>query len=1404
MRKSLAIFGGVFIFVIFLGSVGGEPPYQTGSAQSSVSSESSALKVDRAFGRMPLYFISNGGQVDGPVAYYIQGKDKTIYFTSEGLTYVLNERRIGDNKDKEVDFRGKRLSMDMAEHGARSLSCWIVKQDFVGADPNVRPSGEEKTEAVISYFKGSPEEWKTGLSTYSRIIYRNLWPGIDLVYYGTTDRLKYEFIVHPGADPSLIRLAYRGASAVKVNGDGRIEVRTPVRGFEDDVPAAYQEADGERVDVALSYILEQPSEKESGVAVEEAITKSFIYGFEVGDYDRTKPLILDPAVLVYCGYIGGSDEDDYGYGIAVDAAGNAYVTGLTSSTEATFPVTVGPDLTHNGYYDAFVAKVNSSGTALVYCGYIGGSGYFPSNYGYDIGTGIAVDGEGNAYVAGYTNSTEGNFPVTVGPDLTYNGGEDAFVAKVNASGTALVYCGYIGGSSGDLGYGIAVDAAGNAYVTGYTQSTQATFPVLYGPDLTYNGGWCDAFVAKVNASGTTLVYCGYIGGSDIDKGTGIAVDGEGNAYVTGITYSTEATFPVLYGPDLTHNGGYYNAFVAKVNPSGTSLLYCGYIGGSGGDEGWGIAVDGEGNAYVTGITFSHEDTFPVTVGPDLTHNGYYDAFVAKVNSSGTALVYCGYIGGDNTDEGYGIAVDSAGNAYVTGGTRSSEATFPVTVGPELTFTPYAGYPDAFVARVNSSGTALVYCGYIGGSGEDIGRGIAVDSAGNAYVTGSTSSTEATFPVNVGPDLTYNGYGDAFVAKIIHQYALQYALTIAAGTGGTTDPTPGNYTHDSGTQVSITATPSSGYRFSGWSGSATGTTNPITITMDGDKSITANFIRQYTLTIAAGTGGTTDPAPGNYTHDSGTQVSITATPSSGYRFSGWSGSASGTTNPITITMDGDKSITANFILQYTLNTLTIAAGTGGTTDPAPGTYTHDSGTQVSITATPSSGYRFSGWSGSASGTTNPITITMDGDKSITANFIRQYSLTIAAGTGGTTDPAPGTYTHDSGAQVSITATPSSGYRFSGWSGSVTGTINPITITMDSDKSITANFIRQYTLTIAAGTGGTTNPAPGNYTHDSGTQVSITATPSSGYRFTGWSGSATGTSNPITITMDGDKSITANFILQYSLTIAAGTGGTTNPAPGTYTHDSGTQVSITATPSSGYRFTGWSGSVTGTTNPITITMDSDKSITANFFRQYTLTIAAGTGGTTNPAPGNYTHDSGTQVSITATPSSGYKFSGWTGSATGTTNPITITIDSDKSITANFTAITEEGKKKGCFIATAAYGSPLHPYVETLRDFRDRYLIPYRLGRTIVDFYYRYSPAAANFILKHKALKVAAQIILLPIIAFSYTMLRFGPLFTAVVITLILAFLVLSVRFYRRKSKKGRAKNIQGSDWVIEKTI
>ncbi|MBN2491064.1 MAG: SBBP repeat-containing protein [Planctomycetes bacterium] len=717
--------------VLYLPCLSGSRAEGKGRAQEDAAPAAPAAPrpaVRAAFGKLPLYFVENRGLYPQAVRYYLQGADKSLFFAPDGITFRLK----GEDQ------------------------AWAVKLDFVGADPGVALRGEDRQEAVFSYFKGPKEDWKAGLPTFSKVVYPELWPGIDLVYAGTVNQLKYEFVVAASADPAQIRLRYRGAERVAMTASGALRVTTPAGSFEDAAPVAWQEIDGERVPVEMAYRLHA-----------EAAADEVEFGFALGAYDPARPLVLDPAVLLYCGYLGGSGSDS-AFAMAVDAGGSVYVTGDTGSDERTFPVRVGPDPTSNGGVDAFVAKVNAAGTGLLYCGYLGGAGR-------QAGYGIAVDAAGNAYVTGQTSSTEQTFPVTVGPDLTHNGSDDAFVAKVNAQGTALVYCGYLGGSGGDYGHAVAVDAGGHAYVVGNTTSNEQTFPAAVGPDLTHNGGSYDAFVAKVNAAGTGLVYCGYVGGASGDYGYGIATDAAGNAYVTGRADSNEQTFPVGIGPDLTHNGG-IDTFVAKVNAAGTGLVYCGYLGGASSDFGTAVAVDAAGSTYVAGYTNSNEQSFPVTVGPDLTHNGGYDAFVAKLNAAGTGLVYCGYLGGSGTDYGYGLAVDGPGRASVTGQTASTAQTFPVAVGPDLS---HNGGVDAFVAKVSATGSGLVFCGYLGGSGADSGKAIATDAAGSTYVTGTTDSSEQTFPVAVGPDLSHNGGVDAFVAKITEVFL-----------GGSGSPYPG--------------------------------------------------------------------------------------------------------------------------------------------------------------------------------------------------------------------------------------------------------------------------------------------------------------------------------------------------------------------------------------------------------------------------------------------------------------------------------------------------------------------------------------------------------------------------------------------------------------------------------------
>ncbi|OPY69632.1 MAG: Beta-propeller repeat protein [Syntrophorhabdus sp. PtaU1.Bin002] len=462
------------------------------------------------------------------------------------------------------------------------------------------------------------------------------------------------------------------------------------------------------------------------------------YGFELGPYDKSQPLVIDPT-LVYSTYLGGYYAD-HAYGIAVDSSGNMYVAGDTLATD--FPTQNPYQATNTGDYDVFIAKLSPSGNSLVYSTYLGGSDT-------DSAYAIAIDSSGNAYVTGETYSTD--FPTLNYYRGTNTGGYDAFVAKLGPSGNSLVYSTYLGGSSGDAAYAIAIDSSGNAYVAGAASSTN--FPTVNAYQGSFAGGGNDAFVAKLGPSGTTLVYSTYLGGSSSDEASAIAIDSSGNAYVAGYTYS--GNFPTL-NPYQGTIGGSNDAFITKLSPSGQTLIYSTYLGGSSNDGAGAIAIDSSGNAYVAGNTGSIN--FPTLNPYQGSRGGSNDAFVAKLGPSGNSLVYSTYLGGSSGDAAYAIAIDSSGNAYVAG--AASSTNFPTVNAYQGSFA--GGGNDAFVAKLGPSGTTLVYSTYLGGIGYDLASAIAVDSSGNAYIAGLTYS--GNFPTVNPYQGTIGGYYDAFIAK----------------------------------------------------------------------------------------------------------------------------------------------------------------------------------------------------------------------------------------------------------------------------------------------------------------------------------------------------------------------------------------------------------------------------------------------------------------------------------------------------------------------------------------------------------------------------------------------------------------------------------------------------------------
>jgi Beta-propeller repeat len=572
----------------------------------------------------------------------------------------------------------------------------------------------------------------------------------------------------------------------------------------------------------------------------------------------------------YVSYLGGTTYD-YGKGIAVDSTGNIYITGYTDS--ANFPTTLGAyQTTKAGGADAFVAKFSSSGS-LVYSTYLGGSG------DKDYGNGIVVDSTGNIYITGYTNSA--NFPITLGAYQTTKAGSagtiNAFVAKFSSGGN-LVYSTYLGGSGGvDYGNAIAVSDTGNIYITGRTNSADfPTTPSAY--QTTYASG-NDAYLAEFNSTGN-LVYSTYLGGSGSnDYGNAIAVDGTGNIYITGTTNS--ANFPTTPGVYQTTISGTGDAFVSKFSSSG-SLVYSTYLGGSGADPGYGIAVDSTGNIYVTGMTSS--TNYPGTAGGyQPTHaGGTYDVFVAKFNS-GWNLVYSTYLGGTGNDFGYGIAVDSTGNIYITGYTASTN--FPTTPGAYQTANA-GGAADGSVTKFDSSGN-LAYSTYLGGSNTDQGNGIAVDNTGNIYIVGQTPSTN--FPTTPGAyQTTYGGGGtsqmDAFFASMtIAATPPTYAITASAGANGSIDPSGSVVVNERANQ-SFTISPATGYHVADVlvDGSSVGAVTTYEFTnVTANHAIEASFaIDTFIISASAGANGSIDPV-GDVTVDYGAIQSFAVTTATGY-------------------------------------------------------------------------------------------------------------------------------------------------------------------------------------------------------------------------------------------------------------------------------------------------------------------------------------------------------------------------------------------------------------------------------------------------------------------------------------------------------------------------------------------
>jgi hypothetical protein len=756
------------------------------ASQPAAVTPATRARINASFAALPLAFEANEGQTDPQVKYMARGNGYKLYLTSSEAVLTLPSARASSEVSRMIEDKRlgpakvERLLRKGVSAKAQQNSVAVLRMQMLRSNPKTRLIAEDQQVGKINYLIGKDSsKWHSNIPLFGRVTYRDVYPGVDLAFHGVTKQLEFDYLVSPGADPGLIALGFEGADKTQISADGDLILSTATGPVQVHRPFAYQEMNGSRQKVDARFVAKGGSE----------------FSFALGAYDPSRQLVIDPTVT-YSTYFGGNLAD-YGLGITVDTAGNAFVTGASDS--ATLPGNGGP----TSGFDVFVTEISSSG--LVFTTLFGGSAD-------DFPGGIAVDSTG-IYVAGTTDSAD--FPVTPGAAQgTFQGGRthgnnDAFAIKLDfpvGGRVTIAWSTYIGGNDSDSGLAIAVDTNHDAYVVGETFSPN--LPVVTAlPKGGALNGQDDGFIAKIhNASGTATSYSllSYIGGSSGDLATGVALDGNGNIYVSGETISVD--LPVTLGvvqnkcgtDGLCNNGAsgaQDDAFVVGIKASLSGYNYVTYYGGSGSDNALAIAVDkATGDAFITGDTFASD--FPLAGTPfQSSLSGTENAFVLQLNSTGSVANYATYLGGSGSDIGVGIALDSNGDAYVTGQTSSND--FPA---PNALQT-LNGNTDAFVSVLTPAGSSLLFSTFLGGSGDEdqLGGNIAVDSSQNIYVTGDTDSSD--FPTkNVitgggnyagGTCLNSSNVSmpcpDAFVTAYTSALAPDFTITASALTPSTVAP-----------------------------------------------------------------------------------------------------------------------------------------------------------------------------------------------------------------------------------------------------------------------------------------------------------------------------------------------------------------------------------------------------------------------------------------------------------------------------------------------------------------------------------------------------------------------------------------------------------------------------------------
>jgi len=736
---------------------------------------SSQTKTDPLHANPAFFFESNQGQTNASVKFFSHSEAYTLFLTASEAVFSLPVPAPSVDQGRDV-----------------------VRMKLRGGNASAVVRGRDILSSKSNYLTGNnPKKWRTKIARYSQVEFSQVYPGIDMIYYWNKGQLEYDFVVAPGADAAAICMDFQGAKNLELDQQGNLVLNLSGRKLAFNAPVLYQKSGDTKKYVEGHFVLVGHGQVR----------------FEVGAYDKNSELVIDPS-LMFSTYLGGAG-DDRANAIALDSAGNIYLAGTTVSNG--FPGSAsGFQPAKSTGTDVFVTKISAAG-AIVWSTYLGGAGI-------DIATGIAVDGLGIVHITGSTTSAD--FPTANAFQAASGGGTDGFVAALNAAGTALVYSTYLGGAGEDESLGIAVDASGNAYVTGDTDVASAvTFPTTLGAYQTLQGGAYDAFICKFSPTGT-ISYSTFVGGTGIDVGKGIAIDGSGNAYVTG---RATAAFPTIAGAFRTTILGASDGFVVKLNPTGTTMLYSSYFGGSDLDDATAIALDGTNpatlNVYITGSTGSTDFpaiSFPRVVGQ--ARGTGDDAYVFKLNMNGggglSDGVYSTYLGASGVDAGAALKLDALGNVYVTGHTVATD--FPVT--PNATQSVNSGTGIVFVTEIDPTGAAKVFSTYLGGTTDQTGNGIALDNSRNIYVAGWTNSIN--FPTSSPIQAANAGTFDAFLTKI----SAPSPLPAVASLSPTLGPIGG------GTTVVITGSGFTG--ITGMGGVTFGAVNATSYTVNSNTQITS--------------------------------------------------------------------------------------------------------------------------------------------------------------------------------------------------------------------------------------------------------------------------------------------------------------------------------------------------------------------------------------------------------------------------------------------------------------------------------------------------------------------------------------------------------------------------------------